>query len=590
MAKILKRLRKKEWLIIVGCLCFILVQIFFDLKLPGYMEQLTTMIQTGVNEPGSVASAGLKMLGCAFASLLATVLCGLHTSELSASFSYHLRKDIFEKVVKMDKENINKLSIPSLIVRTTNDVSQIQMLLSMGLLVIVSSPIMAAWAVIKIIQKNVTLSLITGAFVFVLIGLILSMLKVIVPRFKKVQRLLDEINTLTRENLIGIQVVHAFNAESFQQEKFKVKSDDLTATQLANQRTFAGLMPLMSFVMNTLMLVLYWVGAGLIQKIPGTETAARIALFSDVVVFSSYATYVVVSLMSIVMIFMFIPAAQVSAERINEVLDTVSHIASGTETTAEETGTIEFRNVSFRYPDSNQDVLTDISFRADQGETIAFIGATGCGKTTLVSLAARFYDAVSGEILIDGRDIRTYSFGSLYQRVGYIPQKAVLFSGTIRDNIAFGNQKDLLTDADIQEALKLAHADEFVNGMEGGINAELERSGKNVSGGQKQRLSIARAIARKPEILIFDDSFSALDYRTDAELRAGLKEKLAGTTLLIVAQRIGTIRNADKIIVLEHGKIVGMGKHSELLESCAVYREIALSQLSSEELETKEAA
>lgn len=588
MLKILKRMRKREWIMAILCIVLILGQIWFDLTLPDYMKQLTTLIQSGQNDTAAIKATGLKMLGCALGSLMLTVICGYVTAQLSAGFSYTLREDIFEKVTRMDKQEMNRLSIPSLIVRTTNDVNQIQMLFSMGLMVIVKAPIMAVWAILKIIGKSLKLSMITGAYVLVILGMMAVMIALIVPRFKKVQRLLDEINDLTRENLTGISVVHAFNAEEFQKSKFQVKSDDLTGTQLFNQRMFAGLMPTLALAMNALTMTIYWVGAGMIQTLPGGDPAARIAMFGDVVVFSTYATYVVTSLLMIVLIFMLLPAAQVSAERINEVLDSKSHILSGAETESDEHGTLEFRNVSFRYPDGGQDVLSDISFTAEKGETVAIIGATGSGKSTLVGLAARFYDAGSGQVLVDGKDIREYDFSALYQRVGLIPQKAILFSGSIRSNIAFGNDHDTLTDQDVNNALNLALASEFVNKMQDGINSGIEQGGRNVSGGQKQRLSIARALARKPEILIFDDSFSALDYRTDAMLRAGLAEKLSGTTLLIVAQRIGTIRHADKIIVLEHGKIVGMGSHDELMQSCSVYREIAMSQLSEEELAGKE--
>lgn len=588
MLKILKRMRKREWGMAIGCILLILGQIFFDLTMPDYMKELTTLIQNGQNDPNAVMSAGLKMLGCALASLILMIISGYLAAVLAAGFSRDLRQDIFEKVIRMDRQQTNQLSIPSLIVRTTNDVSQIQMLVAMGLMVIVKSPIMAVWAVLKIIGKSGTLSLVTFIFVLAILALMAVMLVVVVPRFKLVQKLLDQINLITRENLTGISVVHAFNAEDYQKNKFKVKNDLLMKTQVFNQRVFAGLMPAMALAMNGLMLAIYWVGAGLIQKIPMTDMPARIGFFSEVVVFSTYATYIVTSLMLFVMIFMLIPAAQVSAERINEVLDSDSVVLPGEASNAEEKGTLEFKNVSFRYPDGGQNVLSNISFSVKPGETVALIGATGCGKTTLVNLASRLYDATEGQILLDGKDIREYDFKSLYQRIGYITQKAVLFSGSVRDNVAFGDRNGKLTDEEVQEALDLAKASEFVDRMDNGMNAMIEQSGKNISGGQKQRLSIARALARKPEILIFDDSFSALDYRTDAELRAGLSEKLNETSLMIVAQRIGTIRNADKIIVLEHGEIVGMGCHEDLLKSCVVYAEIAKSQLSEEELSGKE--
>ena len=458
------------------------------------------------------------------------------------------------------------------------------MLIAMGLQLLVKSPIMAVWAVIKIIGKSWELSLVTAAFIAVLLIIMAVIMVVLIPRFKRVQRQIDVINRITRENLTGIKVVHAFNAEQYQCDKFKTANDNLTKTQLFNQRTMAVLMPVMTLAMNGLALAIYWIGAALINNIPSANMADRLTLFSDVVVFSTYATYVIMSLMMLVMIFMMLPAAQVSADRINEVLNTKSKIKEGSMTDGPETGTVEFKNVSFRYPSSEHDVLHNISFKVNKGETIAFIGATGSAKTTLVSLAARLYDTTDGEVLIDGINIKDYTFDALYDKIGYITQRAVLFSGTVRDNINFGESSAPVSDDNTWRALDIAQATDFVEKMPGGIDAEIAQGGTNVSGGQKQRLSIARALARQPEILIFDDSFSALDYKTDAKLRAELNRQLKGTTLMIVAQRIGTIRHADKIVVLDNGKAVGIGTHDELIQNCDVYKEIAMSQLSPEEL------
>ena len=474
--------------------------------------------------------------------------------------------------------------MPSLINRNTNDITQIQMLIAMGLQIMVRSPIMAVWAVIKIVNKSWTLSAITAGFVVALLSMMAIIIVVVLPRVKRVQKLTDNINRISRENLTGINVVHAYNAEEYQAEKFEKANDTLMRTQLFNQRAFALLLPAVSLAMNALALTIYWVGASIVNQVALTDVAGRITTFSNIVVFGTYATYVIMSIMMMVMIIMFLPSAQVSADRIREVLETKIRLRQGNDTEAPEQGTVEFRDVSFSYPTSGKEVLEHISFKVGKGETIAFIGATGSGKTTLVSLAARFYDATSGQVLIDGKDIRDYTFDALYDRIGYVTQKAVLFAGDIRSNVLFGESSAEQNDENVERSVRLAQASEFVQKLPDGIGAPITQGGTNVSGGQKQRLSIARALARKPEILIFDDSFSALDYKTDAMLRKGLDEELKDTTRMIVAQRIGTIRHADKIVVLDEGKAVGIGTHDELMKNCPVYREIAMSQLSAEEL------
>mgnify|MGYP002640492162 FL=1 len=584
MIKLLKQMKLREVILAALCAVLVLGQIYFDLKLPDYMSNLTVILQTPGSTTSDVWQVGGEMLLCALASMALSVICGYLAAKVAAGFSYTLRERIFGTVSSFDQQEMLDFSVPSLITRTTNDVTQIQMLIAMGLQLLVKSPVMAVWAVIKIVGKSWELSLVTAAFIVVLLIIMTVIMVVLVPRFKRVQRQIDSINRITRENLTGIKVVHAFNAEQYQCDKFKTANDNLTKTQLFNQRTLAVLMPVMTLAMNGLALAIYWIGAALINNIPSTNMAERLTLFSDVVVFSTYATYVIMSLMMLVMIFMMLPAAQVSADRINEVLNTKSKIKEGSMTEGPETGTVEFKNVSFRYPSSEHDVLHNISFKVNKGETIAFIGATGSAKTTLVSLAARLYDVTDGEVLIDGINIKDYTFDALYDKIGYVTQRAVLFSGTVRDNINFGESSAPVSDDNTWRALDIAQATDFVEKMPGGIEAEIAQGGTNVSGGQKQRLSIARALARQPEILVFDDSFSALDYKTDAKLRTELNKQLKGTTLMIVAQRIGTIRHADKIVVLDNGEAVGIGTHDELIQNCDVYREIAMSQLSPEEL------
>ena len=584
MLKLLRNLRRREWTMAAACAVLILGQIYFDLSLPDYMSDLTVLIKTPDSTLADILHTGLEMLGCTLASAVLCVICGYLTAKVAAGFSFSVREAVFRKIADFGQQEMMAFSVPSLINRTTNDITQVQMLTAMGLQILIKSPIMAVWAIIKIVGKSWTLSAITAGFVAALLVMMVVIIGVVVPRFRRVQKLTDRINLVARENLNGINVVHAYNAEDYQNAKFQRGNEELMHTQLFNQRAFAFLMPGVTLAMNALSLVIYWVGASIVNGVSAADTAARLATFSNIVVFGTYATYVIMSIMMMVMIIMLIPAAQVSAQRINEVLETRNSLTQGTRTDAPEAGTVEFRDVSFHYPSSDKNVLEHISFTARRGETVAFIGATGSGKTTLVSLAARFYDATEGQVLVDGVDVRDYTFDALYDRIGYMTQKAVLFSGDIRSNVLFGASRGGNSDEDVQKALDLAQASEFVDRMPGGIRAPIAEGGTNVSGGQKQRLSIARALARRPEILVFDDSFSALDYRTDAKLRAGLDRELKDTTRLIVAQRIGTIRNADKIIVLDEGKMVGMGTHRELMQTCPVYQEIARSQLSREEL------
>ena len=584
MVPLLRKMERREWRMAAVCVLLILGQIYFDLSLPDYMSDLTVLIKTPGSEINEILYTGLEMLGCTLASALLCVVCGYLTSRVAAGFGRTLRKSVFHKIADFGQQEMMAFSVPSLINRTTNDITQIQMLVAMGLQVLIKSPIMAVWAIIKIVNKSWTLSAITAGFVVALLGMMAVIIAVVIPRFRRVQKLMDRINLVARENLTGINVVHAYNAEDYQNAKFEQHNEVLMRTQLFNQRAFAFLMPAVTFAMNTLSLVIYWVGAAIVDHVPAADQALRLSTFSNIVVFGTYATYVIMSIMMMVMIIMLMPAAQVSAQRINEVLDASASLREGSRTESGEEGTVEFRGVSFRYPSSGKNVLEDISFRAEKGETVAFIGATGSGKTTLVSLIARFYDATQGEVLVDGVNVKDYSFQALYDRVGYVTQKAVLFSGDVRSNVLFGESRGGKTDADVRQALELAQASEFVDKLPGNLDAPIAQGGTNVSGGQKQRLSIARALTRKPEILVFDDSFSALDYRTDAKLRAGLERQLKGTTRIIVAQRIGTIRDADRIIVLDEGKVVGMGTHDELIQNCPTYQEIARSQLSSEEL------
>lgn len=584
MIKLLKKMGKREVLMAVLCALLVLGQVYFDLTLPDYMTDLTMMLNTAGSETSDILNVGLKMLGCTLASAALAIGCGYLSAKTASGFSYTIREKLFNHVMDMGSEEMQDFSIPSLITRTTNDITQIQMIVSMGLQMIIKSPIMAVWAVIKILGKSWELSAVTAAFVVVICVFVLAVMATCIPRFRIVQKLTDKINRVARENLTGINVVHAFNAEKYQNDKFDVPSKEMMNTQLKNQRMFALMMPVMNIGMNGLTLAIYWLGAVLIQQIALTAVQDRITLFSNVVVFSTYATYVVMSFMMLVMIFMMLPAAQVSAERINEVLERDVNIKEGSVSEGREQGTVEFKNVSFRYPHASEDELSNISFKINKGQTLAIIGATGSGKTTLISLIPRFYDATEGEVLVDGVNVKNYKFDTLYDKLGYVTQKAVLFAGSIRENVFFGESGAPETDEELSNAIELSQAEEFVNKLPDGTEHMISQMGRNVSGGQKQRLSIARALSRKPEILVFDDSFSALDYKTDAKLREGLNEKLKETTKIIVAQRISTIRHADKIIVLDRGEAVGMGTHEELMKNCDVYKEIALSQLSAAEL------
>lgn len=584
MIKLLKKMGKREVLMAVLCALLVLGQVYFDLTLPDYMTDLTMMLNTAGSETSDILNVGLKMLGCTLASAALAIGCGYLSAKTASGFSYTVREKLFNHVMDMGSEEMQDFSIPSLITRTTNDITQIQMIVSMGLQMIIKSPIMAVWAVIKILGKSWELSAVTAAFVVVICVFVLAVMATCIPRFRIVQKLTDKINRVARENLTGINVVHAFNAEKYQNDKFDVPSKDMMNTQLKNQRMFALMMPVMNIGMNGLTLAIYWLGAVLIQQIALTAVQDRITLFSNVVVFSTYATYVVMSFMMLVMIFMMLPAAQVSAERINEVLERDVNIKEGSVSEGNEQGTVEFKNVSFRYPHASEDELSNISFKINKGQTLAIIGATGSGKTTLISLIPRFYDATEGEVLVDGVNVKNYKFDTLYDKLGYVTQKAVLFAGSIRENVFFGESGAPETDEELKNAIGLSQAEEFVDKLPDGAEHMISQMGRNVSGGQKQRLSIARALSRKPEILVFDDSFSALDYKTDAKLREGLNEKLKDTTKIIVAQRISTIRHADKIIVLDRGEAVGMGTHEELMKNCDVYKEIALSQLSAAEL------
>lgn len=583
MLKLIKNMRRKEKEMALLCLVFVVVQIYFDLRLPDYMTELTMLIKTS-GTTADIAAVGLKMLGCTAASAVLAIACGFLAAKTASGFSFAVREKLFRHVMDIGSEEMQDFSIPSLITRTTNDITQIQMIIAMGLQMMIKAPIMAVWAIIKILGKSWELSAVTAAFVVVLFTTVLLIMGSCIPRFRLVQKMTDKINRVARENLTGINVVHAFNAEEFQNEKFDGPSRGMMDLQMKNQKLFALVQPSMSLGMNGLALAIYWVGAALVNSIAVTDMAARLTMFSEVLVFSTYATYIVMSFMMLTMIFMLLPQAQVSAERINEVLDRKASIREGSVQTGAETGTVEFRNVSFRYPHASGDALTNIDFKVNRGETLAIIGATGSGKTTLVQLIPRFYDATEGAVLIDGVNVKDYSFDALYDKLGYVTQKAVLFSGTVRDNILFGESAAGSDSENLESAIALSQAKEFVDKLPDGTNYEIEQLGRNVSGGQKQRLSIARALARKPEILVFDDSFSALDYRTDAKLREGLNRELHDVTKIIVAQRISTIRHAEKILVLDRGEIAGMGTHDELMQFCKVYREIATSQLSAAEL------
>ncbi len=585
MTKIFKQFNKKDWGLIFVVAILIVFQVWLDLKLPDYMSEITRILQSEGYIIKDILVQGGYMLLCAFGSLGSAVIVGYITSFISADFSMNLRRRIFKKVEDFGMTEIKKFETSSLITRTTNDVTQLEMLVAMGMQMIIKSPVMCVWAITKIINKNVEWSLIVLAGVVILLVTIGILLKIVYPRFEKVQKLIDKVNGVTRENVTGIRVVRAFNAEEYQENRFDKVNNDLTNMQLFNQKCFAILDPIMNIVMHFLTLGIYFIGAYLIEA---AHMVDKITLFSNMVVFSSYGMQVIMSFLMLAMIFMILPRASVSAKRINEVLDEELSLKDGTldGNEALEVGTVEFKNVSFKYPDASEYVLKNISFKVNKGETVAFIGSTGSGKSTLINLIPRFYDATEGEVLIDGINIKDYKIKELHNKIGYVPQKAVMFTGSVKSNVGYGfvnGTKPTL--GKIKEALDVAQASSFVKDMDGECEAHIAQGGTNVSGGQKQRLSIARAIARDPEIYIFDDSFSALDFKTDATLRHTLKEYTKDATSIIVAQRIGTIINADKIVVLNEGECVGIGTHKELLKSCKIYKEIALSQLSKEELE-----
>ena len=585
MIKLIKQFNKKDWGLAILSVILIVFQVWLDLKMPDYMSKITVLVQTEGSQMSDILQNGGYMLLCALGSLVAAVFTGYLTSNISSDFSMTIRDKIFDKVLNLSMHEIKEFSTSSLITRTTNDVTQIEMLISMGLQLLIKAPITAVWAITKILNKSWQWSAVTGAAVVILLVVIGLLVTLVVPRFKIIQKLTDKINGVTRENLTGIRVVRAFNAEKYQEDKFEKINDDLTNQQLFTQTRFSVMQPLMYFVMNTLTLAVYFIGAYLIND---AQIPEKLTLFSDMVVFSSYAMQVIMSFLMLAMIFMMIPRAQVSANRINEVLDKEISVKEGKlkNIKTKEKGIVEFKNVSFKYPDADEYLLENISFKANKGETVAIIGLTGSGKSTLVNLVPRFYDVTDGEILVDGINVKDYAEEELNNKISYIPQKAVIFNGNVKSNIAYGeNGKETITDKKIVESAKVAQADEFIENMDDKYDSHIASGGTNISGGQKQRIAIARAIARDPEIYIFDDSFSALDYKTDIILRKELKKYTKDATSLIVAQRVGTIMNADKIIVLDNGKTVGEGTHKELLKNCEVYKQIALSQLSEEELE-----
>ena len=584
MLKLLKKFTKTEWLLSCAALAFIILQVWMDLTLPDYMSEITTLVQTEGSAMGEILAAGGKMLGCALLSFGASVCTVICAARIASNFSSNLRSLLFNQVQSFTMAEIGKFSTASLITRSTNDVMQVQMLIVMGLQVLLKAPITAVWAIAKISGKSWQWTFSTGVAVAVLMVIVLTCVAIAMPKFRKLQVLTDDLNRITRENLTGLSVIRAYNAEAYQEKKFEEANASLTGAQLFANRTLAFLMPGIQLVMNGLALAVYWIGAFLIQN---AAQENKLPIFSDMIVFSQYAMQVVMSFMMLVIILILFPRAAVAARRINEVLDTAPSIQDGTvtETDPEHAGEVEFRDVSFRYPDAEGDVLHHISFTARKGETVAFIGSTGCGKSTVINLIPRFYDATEGQVLVDGVDVRQYDQKALRNKIGYISQKAVLFSGTVKSNVAYGdNGRPGFLDEDIVEAVYTAEASEFVEKMVGTYDAHIAQGGSNLSGGQKQRISIARAVCRHPEILIFDDSFSALDYKTDRKVRENLKKECGNATRLIVAQRIGTIRDADQIIVLHDGAIAGKGTHEELMKNCGVYQQIALSQLSKEEL------
>lgn len=584
MFKIFRELTKKDCMVILAAVFFIVMQVWLDLKLPDYMSEITVLVETEGSEMREILSTGGKMLACALGSLISSVIVAVLAAKVGISFAATIREKLFSKVQDFSMEEIGRFSTASLITRTTNDVSQVQTLIVMGLQAIVKAPIMAVWAILKIYNKSWQWMTATAVAVIVLLIIVLICISLATPKFKKIQLLTDDLNRVARENLTGLNVVRAYNAEKYQEKKFADANENLTSANMFANRTMAFMQPGIQGVMNGLTLAVYWIGAVIINN---SVMSGKLTLFSDMVVFSSYAIQVVMGFMMLVMIFMIYPRASVAAKRIMEVLDTNVRIKDGMkdESAVRTEGEVEFKNVSFRYPDASAEVIKNISFKAKKGQTIAFIGSTGCGKSTVINLIPRFYDATDGEVLVDGINVKEYKQKELRNRIGYVSQKAILFSGDIISNIAYGDKgQEKVTEEDVKDAIDTAQAKGFTEKCEGGYKGYVAGGGSNFSGGQKQRLSIARAIAKKPEILIFDDSFSALDYKTDRKLREALKVKCAGVTKIIVAQRIGTIRDADMIIVLDKGKIAGKGTHDELMESCVTYIQIAYSQLSKEEL------
>lgn len=584
MIKLLKNLPKRNWFMMLFAIGFVVLQVWLDLTIPDYMADITSLVQTDGSKMADIMAAGGKMLLCAFGSLAATVVVAIISSRIASDFSAVLRAKLFNKVQGFSMEEIGRFSTASLITRSTNDVTQVQMFVTMGFQVLIKAPILAIWAVCKISAKSWQWTFSTGVAVAVLLIIVGLCVSIALPKFKKLQELTDDINRVTRENITGINVVRAYNAEKYQETKFETANNNLTKTQLFTSRTMSFMMPGIQLIMSGLPLAIYWIGAYLINK---ADMTSKITLFSDMVTFSSYAMQIVMAFMMMVMVFIILPRASVAAKRINEVLDTEATIEDGDKDIKDSgiRGEIEFKNVNFKYPDAEDYVLSDISFSVKKGETLAIIGATGCGKSTVINLIPRFYDVTEGEVLVDGVNVKDYKQKELRNKIGYVSQKATLFGGTVKSNIAYGdNGKDGFMESDIVDSVYVAQASEFVEKMDEGYDSYIAQGGGNLSGGQKQRLSIARAVCRHPEIFIFDDSFSALDYRTDRALRSALKKECADATKIIVAQRIGTIRDADKIIVLENGTIAGMGKHDELMKNCEVYRQIAYSQLSKEEL------
>ncbi|MCL2820128.1 MAG: ABC transporter ATP-binding protein/permease [Oscillospiraceae bacterium] len=584
MIKILKYLKPKEWLMAVISLGFIVAQVWLDLKSPEYMAEITTLVQTPGSAMGDIWVAGGMMLLCTLGSLLAAVIVGYYAAVIGSALSRRLRRLLYNRVDSFSMEEINRFTTDSLITRSTNDITQVQMIIAMGLQLVIKAPITATWAITKIAGKGLEWTMATGAAVLIMLITFVLIMYFVMPKFRKMQSLIDNMNRVTRENLTGLRVVRAYNAEDYQEAKFDRANDELTGTQLYTSRAMAIVMPIMTIIMSGISLSVFWIGAYLINA---AGAADRLPIFSNMMVFSIYAMQVIMSFMMLMMIFAMLPRATVSAKRICEVLETEATIHDGTRTEGLPGvfGEVTFKNVGFKYPDAAKPVLKDINFTVRQGETIAFIGSTGSGKSTLINLVPRFFDATEGEILVDGVNVKEYKFDALFNKIGYVPQKAVIFKGTVFSNVAYGdNGKGEFTETDVKTAVSIAQGIDIVESMENGYNADVAQGGTNISGGQKQRLAIARAVCRKPEIYIFDDSFSALDYRTDRLLRTMLKEETKGITSMIVAQRIGTIIDADQIIVLDEGKIVGCGKHKDLLKSCEVYKEIAISQLSEEEL------